>query len=234
MRYKKTEVLVVDDDRSLLKFIRVNLQARGFDVLTARDGAEALSLLADRAMPDLIILDLMMPGVDGSEVCRQVRAVSEVPIIVLSAIDDEERKVEALDIGADDYLTKPFGLQELLARVRAVLRRVARSQEANAAEPPFRCGNVEADFASHRLWVAGTEVYLTPLEFDLLRMLVRHAGKVLTHDMLLAWVWGDAYRGSNQYLHIYIGRLRQKLAAARGMKIVTYPGVGYLLQRTDG
>ncbi len=233
MRHKKTEVLVVDDDRSLLKFIRVNLQARGFEVLTARDGAEALSLLANGAMPGLIILDLMMPGVDGSEVCRQVRAVSEVPIIVLSAIDDEERKVEALDIGADDYLTKPFGLQELLARVRAVLRRVASSQEANAAEPPFRHGNVEADFASRRLWVDGEEIHLTPLEFDLLRVLTRHADKVLTHDMLLALVWGDAYRGSNQYLHIYIGRLRQKLANARGIEIVNYPGVGYLLQRTD-
>lgn len=228
----QTHILVVDDDRSLVKFVSANLKARSYQVEIAQDGQAALDAL-DTYTFDLIILDLMMPKIDGLQVVREVRRAGSTPIIVLSAIGDEAKKVEALDIGADDYLTKPFGLQELLARVRAVLRRASEeTHERLVVEHRLQHRNMEIDFASNQFWVDGEEVHLTPTEFDLLHLLLRHAGRVLTHDILLADVWGDEYRGSNQYLHIYIGRLRQKLEKVQGVEIVTYPGVGYLLQRT--
>ncbi len=228
MTAAKTRILLVDDDPSVIKFVSVNLKARGYDVLIARDGQAALDMLASET-PDLIILDLMMPKVDGAQVVAAVRRSSHTPIIVLSALSDEAKKVELLDSGVDDYLTKPFGLQELLARVRAVLRR-ASSATASPPDVPLRAGDVTVDVASHQGWIGHEEIRLTPTEFNLLTLLLRHKNRVLTYDYLLAGVWGDEYRGNNQYLHIYIGRLRQKLAHAKDAEIVTYPGVGYSLR----
>lgn len=226
MKTSAVSILVVDDDRSLLKFISANLSARGYRIMTARNGAEAQELLAQE-LPDLIILDLVMPKVDGLDVCRHVRTHSNLPIIVLSAIDDEDRKVQALDMGADDYLTKPFGLQELLARVRAVLRRAAHDGELPRTETPLVCGNLTIDRASRRVTVGGEELHLTRTEFALLYELMNNRDRVLTQDMLLSRVWGVEYRGSSQYLHIYVSRLRQKLADTDAFEIVTEPGIGY-------
>ncbi len=225
---KPVQVLVVDDDRSILKFVSTNLIARGYTVVTASSGAEALDII-ERQMPDLIILDIMMPRVDGLTVCRRVREFSTVPIIILSAWEQEDQKVQALDLGADDYLTKPFGVRELLARVRAVLRRAA-PEEGPPTEATFQSGDLRVDFVRRRVTVAGTEVHLTPTEYALLRELARYPDRVLTHDMLLSQVWGPEYRGSSHYLHIYVGRLRRKLASTHGPEIVTEPGVGYLLK----
>lgn len=225
---KPVQVLVVDDDRSILKFVSTNLIARGYTVVTASSGAEALDII-ERQMPDLIILDIMMPRVDGLTVCRRVREFSTVPIIILSAWEQEDQKVQALDLGADDYLTKPFGVRELLARVRAVLRR-AVPEEGPPTEATFQSGDLRVDFVRRRVTVAGTEVHLTPTEYALLRELARYPDRVLTHDMLLSQVWGPEYRGSSHYLHIYVGRLRRKLASTHGPEIVTEPGVGYLLK----
>ncbi len=226
----KTRILLVDDDRSLIKFVSANLKARGYEVIVAQDGQAALEMLAAQ-MPDLIILDLMMPKVDGLHVAREVRSVSNTPIIVLSALGDESKKVELLDSGVDDYLTKPFGLQELLARVRAVLRRASsQGQPQPLLKKRFRYGDLDVDFSSNQLWIAGEEIHLTPTEFQLFGLLLRNAERVLTHDILLTQVWGEAYRGNNQYLHIYIGRLRQKLSQAQSVEIATYPGVGYSLR----
>jgi len=221
-------ILVVDDDPSILKFVSANLVARGYAVVTASNGVEALDLL-DRQMPDLIILDIMMPCVDGLAICRRIREFSSVPIIILSAREQEDQKVQALDLGADDYLTKPFGVRELLARVRAVLRRAA-PEERPCVETTFQSGDLVVDFVRRRVSVAGVEVHLTPTEYALLCELARHPDRVLTHDMLLARVWGPEYRGSSHYLHIYVGRLRRKLASEGGPKIVTEPGVGYVLK----
>jgi DNA-binding response OmpR family regulator len=225
---KPVQVLVVDDDRSILKFVSTNLIARGYTVVTASSGAEALDII-ERQMPDLIILDIMMPRVDGLTVCRRVREFSTVPIIILSAWEQEDQKVQALDLGADDYLTKPFGVRELLARVRAVLRR-AVPEEGPPTEATFQSGDLRVDFVRRRVTVAGNEVHLTPTEYALLRELARYPDRVLTHDMLLSQVWGPEYRGSSHYLHIYVGRLRRKLASTHGPEIVTEPGVGYLLK----
>jgi len=229
MTHTKTRILLVDDDRSLIKFVSANLKARGYEVIVAQDGQAALDVLATQ-MPDLIILDLMMPKVDGLQVAREVRRVGDVPIIVLSAIGDESKKVELLDSGVDDYLTKPFGLQELLARVRVALRRTSARHQESLVTQRLQHENMTIDFSSKQLWVDNAELRLTPTEFDLLALLLHHAGRGLTHDMLLSNVWGEAYRGNNQFLHIYIGRLRKKLAAVTGLEIVTYPGVGYSLQ----
>ena len=228
---KKPKVLVVDDDRSALKFISANLLARNYEVVTAHDGVEALEQLKEHII-DLIILDMMMPRMDGLEVCRRVRTYSTVPIIVLSGLQDEEKKVQALDLGADDYLTKPFGLQELLARVRAALRRAGFSAYApvTAPEEPFRAGNLAIDYAARRVSLNAEDVHLTPTEYTLLCELARSRGTVLTHDVLLRRVWGPESGGNSQYLHMYIGRLRQKLAKLQGVEIVTEPGVGYVLR----
>ena len=225
---KPVRILVVDDDPNILKFVSANLTARDYTVTTASDGAQALDTL-NRHMPDLIILDIMMPRVDGLTVCRRIREFSPVPIIILSAREQEEQKIQALDLGADDYLTKPFGVRELLARVRAVLRRAA-PEERPPTETAFQSGDLAVDFVRRRVTVAGAEVHLTPTEYALLRELAKHPDRVLTHDMLLARVWGPEYRGSSHYLHIYIGRLRRKLAPARGLEIITEPGVGYVLK----
>jgi len=222
------QILVVDDDPSILKFVSTNLTARDYAVTMASNGAQALEII-DREMPDLIILDLVMPHVDGLTVCQRIREFSPVPIIILSAQEQEDQKVQALDLGADDYLTKPFGVRELLARVRAALRRAA-PEERPPTDTAFQSGDLRVDFVRRRVTVAGAEVHLTPTEYALLRELAKHPDRVLTHDMLLSRVWGPEYRGSSQYLHIYVGRLRRKLPSERGPKIVTEPRVGYVLK----
>lgn len=220
-------VLLAEDERELRAFISRNLRARDFTVIEADNGIEALALW-ETEQPQLLILDIMMPRMDGLEVCRRIRETSIVPIIVLTALDDERDKVTALDLGADDYLTKPFGVEELLARVRAVLRRGQWF-----AQPPSpgvrRYGDLEIDLEGRAVRRAGTEVRLTPTEFALLEQLVTNAGKILTHRALLQRVWGREYTEEAEYLRVYMGRLRHKLEAdpANPAHFLTESGVGY-------
>lgn len=220
-------VLVAEDEMELRAFISRNLRARDFAVLEASNGLEALTLW-EIEQPQLLILDIMMPRLDGLEVCRRIRETSIVPIIVLTALDDEHDKVTAFDLGADDYLTKPFGVEELLARVRAVLRRGQWF-----AQPPSpgvrRYGNLEIDLEGRVVRLGGDEVRLTPTEFALLEQLVTNAGKVLTHRVLLQRVWGREYGEEAEYLRVYMGRLRRKLEAdpANPRHFLTESGVGY-------
>jgi len=222
----KTRILVVDDELSIIKFLRANLEANGYEVLAAMDGAEALQTF-EMELPNLVILDIMMPRMDGFEVCRRLREWSQVPIIMLSARGDEEDKVKCLDLGADDYITKPFGASELIARVRAVVRRTETAATI-PTQPSFASGDLEVSFAQRRVTVAGKEVKLTPTEYALLQELVLNAGKVLTHTHLLNKVWGPEYREDTQYLHVFVRRLRAKLEPdPANPGIMTVPGVGY-------
>ena len=219
-------VLVVDDEASIRKFLRASLTAHDYQVYEAATGQDALAaVLAHR--PDLMILDLGLPDIEGIEVTRQLREWSQIPIIILSVREHESEKVAALDAGADDYLTKPFGISELLARMRAALRR--RLAESDA--PVFTTGELTVDLARHVVTVAGQEVQLTPTEYDLLRVLVTNAGKVITHRQLLHQVWGVAYEQEAHLLRVNISNLRHKLEAdpTRPRYIVTEPGVGYRL-----
>lgn len=222
-------ILIVDDEPQIRRALRTALVGHGYDVEIAEDGESALTLLAARPA-DAVVLDLVMPGVDGFEVLRETRTWSDVPIIVLSARGQEADKVRALDIGADDYLTKPFGMEELLARVRAVLRR-----KSTPPSPVVAFGDVELDLASRVITKAGDEIHLTPTEFDLLRVLANNAGKVLTHRQLLERVWGSYAADNSQQLRVYINYLRGKLEdePARPRWIVTEPGVGYRLRLSD-
>lgn len=222
-----TKILVAEDEAALRDFITRNLRARGLEVIEASNGLEAIAQW-EREQPHLLILDIMMPQMDGLEVCRRVREQAATPIIVLTALDSEADKVAALDLGADDYLTKPFGVEELLARVRAVLR---RSQWG--AVPPAtgvkRYGALEIDLQQHAVRLAGGDVRLTPTEFALLEQLVTNAGKMLTHRMLLQRVWGPEYGDEAEYLRVYMGRLRRKLERdpANPRHLMTEPGAGY-------
>jgi two-component system KDP operon response regulator KdpE len=229
---KKTSILVVDDELSIIKFLRANLKARGYEVLTAVNGAEAIRTV-EMELPDLMILDIMMPGMDGFEVCRRLREWSPTPIIMLSARGEENDKVKCLDLGADDYITKPFGADELIARVRAVMRRAKTSGSA-PARPSFTCGDLEVNFARRQVTIAGEEVKLTPTEYSLLQEFAANAGKVLTHTHLLGRVWGAEYREDTQYLHVFVRRLRTKLEPdpANPRYVVTVPGIGYQLRHT--
>jgi len=222
----KTRILVVDDELSIIKFLRANLESKGYEVLAAMDGAEALQTF-EMELPDLVILDIMMPKTDGFEVCRQLREWSQVPIIMLSARGDESDKVKCLDLGADDYITKPFGASELIARVRAALRRTEAA--TIPSQPSFASGDLQISFAQRRVTIAGKEVKLTPTEYSLLQEFVLNAGKVLTHTHLLNKVWGSEYREDTQYLHVFVRRLRAKLEAdpTNPRYITTVPGVGY-------
>ena len=219
-------ILVVDDEAQIRRALGIALGGHGYDVTQAETGERALVELAAR-IPEAVILDLMMPGMDGLEVLRQTRAFSNVPVIVLSARGQEPDKVQALDLGADDYLTKPFGMDELLARVRAVLR---RRGQPTATVVTF--GSVTIDLAAHTVRRDGEDVHLTKTEFDLLRVLASHAGKVLTHRQLLERVWGGYAAGNAQQLRVYINYLRRKLEVdpARPQWILTEPGVGYRLR----
>jgi two-component system, OmpR family, KDP operon response regulator KdpE len=223
-----TKILVVDDDPSLLKALRIGLVARGDDVLTAHTGSEAISQVA-LGLPDLVILDLGLPDLDGIEVCRRIREFSHVPIVVLSAYGDERRKVDALDSGADDFITKPFGMAELEARLRVALRHgdAARGDEAEPAI--LRVGDVDIDLVHHMASRASAPLQLTAREFDLLAYLARHAGKVCTHHMILKDVWGPGYGAESNYVRVYAHRLRKKLGDDDGDLLRTVPGIGYQL-----
>jgi two-component system KDP operon response regulator KdpE len=223
---KKPRVLVVDDEPETVKYVSTNLRIRGYEVLTAADGQTALREF-ERSPIDLIILDIMMPGPDGFEVCRAIRRQSDVPIIMLSARGQEKDIVHALDLGADDYLTKPFGVEEMLARVRAALRRT--TQTGSAPRAPLVTDDLEIDFNSRRVTAQGHEVSLTPTEYDLLAHLAINAGRVLTHRSLLQGVWGPEYGDETEYLWAYIRRLRRKLEPdpSNPRYILTQPGVGY-------
>ena len=219
-------VLIVDDEPQVLRLLRTALTERGYDVATAASGEDALAAL-DHRSADVVILDLVMPGLSGLDVCRIVRERSAVPIIVLSARGDEHDKVRALDLGADDYLTKPFGMEELLARIRVALRHSVDG--GGRTDAIFRSGELRIDFERRQVWHGEEEVRLTPTEYELLKYLVQHADKALTHGMILRAVWGPEYGGESQYLRVYIPQLRRKIESdpARPRYIVTEPGVGY-------
>jgi two-component system KDP operon response regulator KdpE len=220
-------VLIVDDEQAIRRFLRVTLTSQAYTVIEAASGQEALSGAATQK-PDIVILDLGLPDIDGVEVTRLLRQWTKIPIIILSVRGSEKDKIAALDAGADDYLTKPFGVGELLARLRAGLRRVAQT----ASEPVFISGNLKVDLARRLVTVSGREVQLTPTEYGLLRVLVTHAGKVLTHHYLLHEVWGAEYGEEFHMLHVNISNLRRKIEPdpARPQFIITEPGVGYRLR----
>jgi len=229
-----TTVLVVDDEPAMLRVLRVALDARGYQVRTAMTGQAAIDEVATHA-PDLVMLDLGLPDIDGVEVCRRIRSWSEVPILVLSAEGADDRKVRALDEGADDYVTKPFSMPELLARVRVALRH--RPSNGTTDEPAvLEVGDVRVDVAHHEVAVAGGAVDLTPKEFGFLALLARWPGRVLTHRMILQEVWGPEYGSETQYLRVYASQLRKKLGDdPANPRLITEPGVGYRLvaPRTD-
>ena len=215
-------ILVIDDEPQITRVLRAALSAQGFDVRTANDPEEGLLVFKDWR-PDLVVTDLMMPGLSGVEVCRAIRAQSSIPILVLSVRDHEHSKVEALDAGADDYVTKPFGIQELLARVRAHLRRAPERTTA-----AIETGDFVVDAAAHVITVQGKPIHLTPKEFDLLFHLARHAGKVMTHRVLLTAVWGAQSAHQPEYLRVFVGQVRKKLEAETGKQYIqTEPWVGY-------
>jgi two-component system KDP operon response regulator KdpE len=220
-------VLVVDDEPQIRRALRTSLEAHGFEVALAEDGDDALVRIPTWS-PDVVVLDLVMPGRDGLDVLRETRTWSQVPIVVLSARGQERDKVLALDQGADDYLTKPFGIDELLARIRAVMRRAGTP----ASNPVITVGPVVIDATRHVVERSGEEVHLTPTEFDLLHVLAANAGKVMTHRQLLERVWGGYAAENAQQLRVYIGYLRRKLEAdpANPSLILTEPGIGYRLR----
>ena len=220
-------VLVVDDEPQILRGLRVVLRNAGYQVDVAATKAEALDAAAARP-PDAMVLDLVLPDGSGVEVCREVRRWSGLPIIVLSAVGDVREKVKALDAGADDYVTKPFGSEELTARLRAVLRRAADAD----TEAAVTVGDLTIDLAARRVLVRGEEVHLTPIEFDLLRVLAVHRGKLVTHRQLLHEVWGPQYTDETHYLRVHVAHIRAKVEAdaSRPQLLVTDPGVGYRLQ----
>ncbi len=227
MTDEKLRVLVVDDERAIRRFLNAALTAHGYAVFEAATGEEALAAVTAQR-PDLIILDLGLPDIDGVEVIHRLREWCRLPIIILSVREQEEDKIEALDAGADDYLTKPFGIGELLARMRAAQRRAAQPQSM----PTFQVGDLVVDLARRQVIQAGNEVALTPTEYDLLRVLVQNAGKVLTHNYLLQQVWGSGYEGELHLLQVNISNLRRKIepTPSRPRYIVTEPGVGYRLR----
>jgi len=229
MSGQEVTVLVIEDEPEIRRFLRAMLPAQGFRLLEATTGREGLTEAKART-PDLILLDLGLPDLDGTEVIRQVREWTTTPIIVLSARDQEQMKVEALDKGADDYVTKPFGVHELLARMRTALRHVARV--IDAGESVFSVEGFRVDLGRRQVFVAGKEIHLTPIEYKLLTVLVRHAGKVLTHRQLLKEVWGPLHVEESHYLRVYMRQLRNKVETnpAHPRYLVTELGVGYRLR----
>ena len=219
-------ILVVDDEPQITRVLRTSLSSQGYDIRIANDGETALEILKDWAA-DLVITDLSMPTMDGLELCRRLRAKSQVPIVVLSVKGEERTKVRALDAGADDYVTKPFGMNELLARVRANLRRVATPESPAAGS--IEAGDFRIDLDAHTVKIHGREVHLTPKEFDLLTYLARHRGKVITHRALLSAIWGPNSTEQPEYLRVFVGQLRKKIEpdASSPRYIQTEPWVGY-------
>lgn len=227
MKVEGVRVLVVDDERAIRRFLTLSLQSQSYEVFEASSAGEGLARMLE-VRPDLIILDLGLPDRDGREFIEEIRSWSQVPLIVLSVRDREEEKVAALDAGANDYVTKPFGIGELLARMRAVLRQILPGQE----EPVFRVGALEVDLPRRRVLLAGRELSLTPTEYDLLKTLIRHRGKVVTHGQLLQQVWSDAYRDERHLLQVNMSNLRRKIEPdpSRPRYLLTEPGVGYRLR----
>ncbi|MGI9104106.1 MAG: response regulator transcription factor [Terriglobales bacterium] len=223
---EKRNILVVDDERQITRVLKTALSSRGYAIRTALDGDEALHVIRDWS-PDIVITDLRMPNMDGLELCKKIRAKSQVPIIVLSVKGEDQVKVEALDAGADDYVTKPFSVEELLARIRASLRRASVAQEP--LPDTIAIGDFRIDLQARTVSVQEREVRLTPKEFDLLLYLARHPGKVLTHRALLAAVWGESSVTQPEYLRVFIGHLRKKLEPDEGPPryILTDPWIGY-------
>ena len=228
----KQRILIVDDDVVILKFVRANVEANNYAVIVAMNGNEALKTI-ERELPDLILLDIMMPEMDGFEVCRRIREWSSVPIIMLTARGDEADKVRCLEMGADDYISKPFGVNELMARMKAVLRR-SNKKSTGVTDPTFSNNGLNINFTGRSVSIGGKEIKLTPTEYNLLQELALNAGKVLTHNHLLQKVWGPEYRSETQYLHVFIRRLRNKLEqpASDVSYILTVPGVGYKMKQT--
>ena len=218
-------VLVVDDEPQILRALEITLRREGYEVDTARTAGEALSAAAARP-PEAVILDLLLPDGSGTSVCRELREWSAVPILVLSAVEEEAEKVAALDAGADDYVTKPFSVEELLARLRAALRRSTPQRET-----VLRIGALELDLEKRLVTVDGKAISLTPTEYELLRLLAENEGKLLTHPMILQRVWGPAYGRESNYLHVYVSHVRRKIEPdpTRPRYILTEPGVGYRL-----
>src|SRR5579859_4377101 len=225
-------ILIVDDEIEIQRALQRSLSAYGFEVFTVGSGEEALEAIPQHR-PDLMLLDLGLPGISGLEVCKQVRAQSSLPIIVLSVKDAEREKVLALDLGADDYVSKPFGMNEVLARVRVALRHTAQVQ--SGTEPTFVAGPLRVDFAQRLVQVNGQDVKLTPTEYDLLKALIKNNGKIMTRQMLLSQVWGTGYGSEAHYLHVYIGQLRRKIEPdpAHPRFILTISGVGYRFNADD-
>ena len=222
-------ILVADDEPATLKYLSMNLVARDYRVITASDGEEALRLFRRRVV-DLVLLDVTMPVIDGFDVCRQIRAVSSVPIIMLTARATESDVVDAFDAGADDYVTKPFGVRELLARVRSALRR--SMGKIGPDNEPLTLGEIRIDFSARRVWTQTGEVALTSTEYSLLCLLARNADRALTHRFILESVWGDEYSTEKEYVRAYIYRLRSKLNT-EGDRITSVPGVGYMFKSID-
>jgi two-component system, OmpR family, KDP operon response regulator KdpE len=228
----RLRVLLVDDEAAILRFLKPVLEAQNYDCVCAGSVAEATKRIAADS-PDIVVLDLGLPDGDGKDVIRGVREWSDVPIVVLSARDREVEKIEALDLGADDFVNKPFGVGELLARMRTALR---HRMERVAETPVLQVDDIEIDSLRHRVTRAGSEVKLTPKEFELLSFLARHVGKVVTHRQILTAVWGPAHATDTQYLRVYIGQLRQKIEPEPDDPkiIVTEPGIGYRIAETPG
>jgi two-component system KDP operon response regulator KdpE len=226
MTEPKVKILVVEDEPEIRRFIRVSLTNNGYEALEATKGEEGVKLAAS-AKPEVVILDLGLPDMDGTEVARKIREWTEVPIIVLSARDGETDKVNLLAIGADDYLTKPFGVPELLARIKVALRHASRASKQE--EPIFIAGNIKVDLSTRIVTVDGNDVHLTPNEYNLLHILVKNAGKLVQQQQLLRDVWGPGYAKEGHYLRVYMGQLRRKLEAdpANPKYLITEPGLGY-------
>nr|BBH87170.1 DNA-binding response regulator [Thermosporothrix sp. COM3] len=231
MPAKKTTILVADDDPQLLRLVVRNLELEGYSVLAARNGQEALDQVEAHPL-DAILLDIMMPQIDGFTVCQRIREFSSVPIILLTARGQDADKVRGLDLGADDYLTKPFSIDELLARVRAVLRRARFTQQEGTLQSVVTIGDLRIDYTQHRVHQGDREISLTATEYRLLAYLAQNAGRVLTHELLLEHVWGAEYVGESHMLQVNINRLRQKIEPdpSRPRYIRTKIGIGYILQ----
>ncbi len=232
MSAKKATIVVADDDPQLLRLVTRNLQLEGYEVMATSDGVQALERIEETA-PDLVILDVMMPKLDGFAVCERVREFSAVPIIIVTARGQDQDKIHGLDLGADDYLTKPFSVEELLARARAVLRRaqVSAGQGQASLRATMTIGELTIDFAQRLVSVAGREIELTPVEYRLLAYLAQNAGRVVTQDLLLEHVWGEEYTGESHLLQVNVNRLRRKIERdpTHPRYVLTKMGIGYLL-----
>jgi two-component system KDP operon response regulator KdpE len=225
---EKQRILVVDDEPQITRVLRRSLTTHGYDVRVAGDGLAAIQTFGDWP-PDLVVTDLSMPQTDGLQLCRNLRSISQVPVIVLSVRGEEKTKVQALDAGADDYVTKPFGMDELLARIRAALRRAQAAKAGDDTSPVLEVGDFRVDLENRRVSVKGAEVHLTPKEYDLMVYLVSHPGKVLTHRTLLTSIWGGDSAEQTEYLRVFVGQLRKKVEpdTAAPRYILTEPWIGY-------